>query len=156
MILVITQTANCLRVERNWFCQMERFLRTVFAFAIIGRRTFFLAQAYFKLNGRVNKQNMHYQSADNPDWLITKSLHSERVTVWCAHFTVPPTYSHTVRVLFSTNNVRQWRFTDLVLKSFLLFSAQMITEHAQINHSLCKLHHICTRTSLKCTLSRNL
>ncbi len=57
--------------------------------------------------------------------------------------------------IFPQNNVRQWWLSDLALKPFLLFSAQIITNHTQINHSLCKLHHICTPTSpLECTLLR--
>ncbi len=38
---------------------------------------FFSDDAHFKVNGCVNKQNMCYWLADNPNWQITKSLHSE-------------------------------------------------------------------------------
>ncbi len=45
---------------------------------------FFNNEAPFKLKRWVNKQNIHYWLADNPNWQITKSLHSQQVTVWCA------------------------------------------------------------------------
>ncbi len=64
---------------------MERLLRTVFPFAITGEHgTFFSDEAHFELNSCVNKQNMCCWIADNPNWSITKLLHSELVTVWCA------------------------------------------------------------------------
>ncbi len=37
-----------------------------------------------ELNEFVKKQNVHYWSANNPNWKITKSLHPKLVTVWCA------------------------------------------------------------------------
>ncbi len=70
------QTANCSRVVRNRFCRMERFLQTVFEFAITRRCvTFFNDEAHFKLNRCVNKQNIHYWSANNPNWQIKAPAH---------------------------------------------------------------------------------
>ncbi len=73
--LLPLQNANCIKVERNWFWQIERFLQIVFMFAITRRR-----RNFFLVTRCVKKQDMHYQSADNPTWQITKSLHSEWIT----------------------------------------------------------------------------
>ncbi len=45
---------------------------------------FFSVEAHFDLSGFVNTQNMHHWLTDNPNWQITKSVHSEWVTMWCA------------------------------------------------------------------------
>ena len=47
------------------------------------RKIIFSDEAYFWLNGFVNKQNMHYWSATNPNVLLETSLHPQKVTVWC-------------------------------------------------------------------------
>ena len=39
--------------------------------------------ANFWLNGFVNKQNMCYWSATNPNMLLETPLHPQKVTVWC-------------------------------------------------------------------------
>ena len=39
--------------------------------------------AHFWLNGFVNKQNMRYWSATNPNVLLETPLHPQQVTVWC-------------------------------------------------------------------------
>ncbi len=50
------KTANCSRVERNQLSPTERFLQTLFAFAITERlETFFTDEAHFELNGCVNR-----------------------------------------------------------------------------------------------------
>ncbi len=49
---------------------------------------FFINKTHFELNGCANEQNIHYWLANNPNWQITKSPHSEQVSVIC-HFTVP-------------------------------------------------------------------
>ncbi len=73
-------TVNC----SNRFCPMERLLWTVFEFTITGRYgTFFNWRGTLRLEYYVNKQNMCYWLADNLNWQITKSLHSEWLTVWC-------------------------------------------------------------------------
>ncbi|PNF29530.1 hypothetical protein B7P43_G01911 [Cryptotermes secundus] len=41
-------------------------------------------EAHFHLSGTVNKQNFRYWSAENPQELHQRPLHSPRVTVWCA------------------------------------------------------------------------
>ncbi len=41
------------------------------------KELFFNEEAYFKLNRCLNKQNMRYWLVDDPNWQITKSLHSE-------------------------------------------------------------------------------
>ncbi len=49
---------------------------------------FFSNETHFELNVRVNKQNIRYRLADNPNWQITKLRHSEWVIVGVCHFTV--------------------------------------------------------------------
>ena len=41
-------------------------------------------EAYFHLDGYVNKQTCRYWSTENPRELHQKSLHSQKVAVWCA------------------------------------------------------------------------
>lgn len=41
-------------------------------------------EAHFELSGCVNKQNCRYWASENPSWIQQKSLHTQRVTVWCA------------------------------------------------------------------------
>ena len=45
---------------------------------------FFSDEAHFHLSGCVNKRNMWCWSERNPRELHERSLHSDRVTVWCA------------------------------------------------------------------------
>lgn len=45
---------------------------------------FFSDEAHFHLGGYVNKQNMQYWSASNPNEVHQKPLHSPKTTVWCA------------------------------------------------------------------------
>ena len=45
-------------------------------------------EAHFHLSGFVNKQNFRYWADENPQNLIEKPLHSERVTVWCGIGTI--------------------------------------------------------------------
>ena len=40
-------------------------------------------EAYFHLNGFVNKQNCRFRAAQNPQELHQRPLHSSKVTVWC-------------------------------------------------------------------------
>lgn len=46
----------------------------------------FSDEAHFHLSGTVNKQNFWYWSQQNPQELHQRSLHSPKVTVWCAIF----------------------------------------------------------------------
>jgi hypothetical protein len=41
-------------------------------------------EAYFHLNGSVNKQNFRYWAAQNPHEFHERLLYSPKVTVWCA------------------------------------------------------------------------
>jgi hypothetical protein len=41
-------------------------------------------EAYFHLNGTVNKQNLRYWAAENPRDIHERPFHSARVTVWYA------------------------------------------------------------------------
>uniref|UniRef100_A0A2H1V016 SFRICE_007572 n=1 Tax=Spodoptera frugiperda TaxID=7108 RepID=A0A2H1V016_SPOFR len=41
-------------------------------------------EAYFHLSGYVNKQNCRIWASENPEAVIEKPLHAQRVTVWCA------------------------------------------------------------------------
>ena len=41
-------------------------------------------EAHLHLDGYVNKQNCRYWSTENPRELHQQSLHSQKVTVWCA------------------------------------------------------------------------
>ena len=45
------------------------------------RKIIFSDEAHFWLNGFVNKQNMRYWSATNPNVLLETPLHSRKVTV---------------------------------------------------------------------------
>ena len=47
------------------------------------RKIIFSDEAHFWLNGFVNKQNMRYWSAKNPNVLLETPLHPQKVTVWC-------------------------------------------------------------------------
>ena len=47
------------------------------------RNIIFSDEARFWLNGFVNKQNMRYWSATNPNVLLETPLHPPKVTVWC-------------------------------------------------------------------------
>ena len=47
------------------------------------RKIIFSDEAHFSLNGFVNKQNMRYWSARNPNVLLETPLHPQKVTVWC-------------------------------------------------------------------------
>lgn len=45
---------------------------------------FFSDEAHFHLDGYVNKQNYRYWAPNNPHNKHSKSLHTQKVTVWCA------------------------------------------------------------------------
>ena len=47
------------------------------------RKIIFSDEAYFCLNGFVNKQNMRYWSATNSNVLFETPLHPQKVIVWC-------------------------------------------------------------------------
>ena len=47
------------------------------------RKMIFSDEAHFWLNGFVNKRNMRYWSATNPNVLLEAPLHPQKVTVWC-------------------------------------------------------------------------
>ena len=47
------------------------------------RKIIFSDEAHFWLNVFVNKQNMRYWSATNPNVLLDTPLHLQKVTVWC-------------------------------------------------------------------------
>ena len=47
------------------------------------RKTIFSDEAHPWLNGFVNKQNMHYWPATNPNVLLETPLHPQKVTVSC-------------------------------------------------------------------------
>ena len=42
----------------------------------------FTDEAHFHLSGEVNRHNLRYWAAENPDFVLTQPLHSPRVTVW--------------------------------------------------------------------------
>ncbi|GFX88893.1 DUF4817 domain-containing protein [Trichonephila clavipes] len=48
------------------------------------KRILFSDEAHFWLNGYVNKQNYRNWSEANPQVYVETSLHSEKLTVWCA------------------------------------------------------------------------
>ncbi len=86
MILVVIHT-NC-KLFKSWnkpILSDGKILTNSFCIRNY-RKTwnFFSDEANFELKGCVKKQNVRYWSADNPNWQITKSLHSEQVRVWCA------------------------------------------------------------------------
>jgi hypothetical protein len=41
-------------------------------------------EAHFHLSGCINKQNFRYWAENTPRQLHERSLHSQRVTIWCA------------------------------------------------------------------------
>ena len=41
-------------------------------------------EAHFNLNGTVNKHTLRYWAPENPRDIHERSLHSARVTAWCA------------------------------------------------------------------------
>ncbi|GFT02728.1 hypothetical protein TNCV_879391 [Trichonephila clavipes] len=48
------------------------------------KRILFSDEAYFWLNGYVNKQNGRIWSEANPQVYVETPLHPEKLTVWCA------------------------------------------------------------------------
>ncbi|GFX79832.1 putative transposable element [Trichonephila clavipes] len=48
------------------------------------KRILFSGEAYFWLNGYVNKQNCRIWSEANPQVYVETPLHPEKLTVWCA------------------------------------------------------------------------
>ncbi|GFW59228.1 putative DD41D transposase [Trichonephila clavipes] len=48
------------------------------------KRILFSDEAYFWLNGYVNKQNCRIWSETNPQVYVETPLHPEKLTVWCA------------------------------------------------------------------------
>ena len=51
-------------------------------------KIFFSDEAYFTLSGYVNKQNCHIWGSANPPIIEERPLHPEKVTVWCALWSV--------------------------------------------------------------------
>ena len=41
-------------------------------------------EAHFHMNGFINKQNFRHWATENPQIMQEKTLHPQRVTVWCA------------------------------------------------------------------------
>ena len=64
-------------------------------------KNIFSDEAHFWLNGFVNKQNMRYWSATNPNMLLETPLHPQKVTVWCGF--------HAGGVMSRPSCHRQWR-----------------------------------------------
>ncbi|GFX78590.1 hypothetical protein TNCV_30301 [Trichonephila clavipes] len=52
--------------------------------ADVSRRTLFINEAHFWLNGYVIKQNCRIWSEANPQVYVETPLHPEKLTVWCA------------------------------------------------------------------------
>ena len=50
------------------------------------RKIIFSDEAHLWLSGFVNKQNMRYWSATNPNVLRETPLHLQKVTVWCGFY----------------------------------------------------------------------
>ena len=50
---------------------------------ILAKKIIFSDEAHFWLNGFVNKQNCRIWGEHNPPEIQQRSLHSEKVTVWC-------------------------------------------------------------------------
>lgn len=48
------------------------------------QKIIFPDEAHFEIGGYVNKQNCRIWSEENPRLTHQKTLHSKRVTVWCA------------------------------------------------------------------------
>ncbi len=71
-------------------------------------------EAHFYLNETVNKQNCRYYAVENPQNIVEKPLHSERITVWCgvAEWRIVGPY-------FFTQTVNTERYVEM-LRSFLV------------------------------------
>ena len=51
---------------------------------IFQNKIFFSNEAYFPFDGYVNKQNYLFWGSEKPQVIEERSLHPEKVTVWCA------------------------------------------------------------------------
>lgn len=66
------------RTYANWVLEKQA------VDADFSNKIFFSDEAHFSLGGYVNKQNCRIWGSENPQLIVEKPLHPEKVTVWCA------------------------------------------------------------------------
>lgn len=73
-------------------------------------------EAHFELSGTVNKQNCRYWSEANPNIVVQKPLHSQRVTVWAgvARWGIVGPY-------FFTETINKERYIEMINEFLLPF-----------------------------------
>jgi hypothetical protein len=50
--------------------------------------TWFPDETHFHLDGYINKKNVQFWASENPRLIIANPLHPEKVTAWCALFSI--------------------------------------------------------------------
>ena len=83
---------------------------------------FFSDEAHFHLSGCVNKQNMGCWSERNPSELHERSLHLDRVTVWCAISRVAIIGPYLFQENGRTLTVNSDRYLTMIQDFFFLLS----------------------------------
>ena len=82
---------------------------------------FFSEEAHFHLSGCVNKQNMGCWSERNPRELQERSLHSDRVTVWCAISRVAIIGPYLLQENGRTLTVNSYHYLTMIQDFFFYF-----------------------------------
>ena len=82
---------------------------------------FFSEEAHFHLSGCVNKQNMGCWSERNPRELHERSLHSDRVTVWCAISRVAIIGPYLLQENGRTLTVNSYHYLTMIQDFFFFF-----------------------------------
>ncbi len=84
--LLPLKTANCSIVEKKSILPDGKIFANSFCICNYWKILNFFSsdEVHFELKGRVNKRNIYYCLADNPNRQVTKSLHSEWDIMWCA------------------------------------------------------------------------
>ena len=83
----------------NWILRNEESLKNII----------WSDEAYFSLDGEVNRHNSVVWACENPNKIITKKLHSPKVCVWMGF-----SAKHKLQPFFFTENVNQDNYTDLL------------------------------------------
>src|SRR6185437_1012909 len=76
----------------------------------------FSDEAHFWLNGYVNKQNMRFWAAEQPNETVCRPLHPQKTTVWCA---ISSTAIYGPIFIHETINAERYR--DEILEPFIEF-----------------------------------
>lgn len=78
------------------------------------KRIHFSDEAYFQINGYVNKQNYRYWGTENPHLSVIRPLHPQKVSVWCAI-----SHGGIIGPFFLSKYVDQHVYRDEVLNKFI-------------------------------------